>query len=41
MLVRISFVIASIVAAAAHAQNTDGGKPAFREIYQEMVEIDS
>ena len=30
-----------MIAAAAHAQNADVGKAAFREIYQEMVEIDS
>ena len=41
MSVRLTFVAMFLVAASAHAQNAEPGKAAFREIYQEMVEIDS
>jgi acetylornithine deacetylase/succinyl-diaminopimelate desuccinylase-like protein len=41
MPVRMTFVAMFLVAASAHAQNAERGKAAFREIYQEMVEIDS
>ena len=41
MSVRLTFVAMFLVAASVHAQNAEPGKAAFREIYQEMVEIDS
>ena len=42
MIKRIYFFALSLFAfAMAHAQSADAGKAAFREIYQEMVEIDS
>jgi acetylornithine deacetylase/succinyl-diaminopimelate desuccinylase-like protein len=41
MSVRLTFVAMFLAAASAHAQNAEPGKAAFREIYQEMVEIDS
>jgi len=41
MNIRIAFVAMFLVAATSHAQNADTGKSAFREIYQQMVEIDS
>jgi acetylornithine deacetylase/succinyl-diaminopimelate desuccinylase-like protein len=41
MYARIIFVAIFAVSASAQAQSLDAGKAAFREIYQEMVEIDS
>ena len=43
MSVRAAFVAMLVIAASAHAQaaNADAEKAAFREIYQQMVEIDS
>jgi acetylornithine deacetylase/succinyl-diaminopimelate desuccinylase-like protein len=41
MNVRVTLVALLVATASAHAQNADNGKAAFREIYQEMVEIDS
>src|SRR5688572_24660769 len=41
MNVRVTLVALLVAAASAHAQNADNGKAAFREVYQEMVEIDS
>jgi acetylornithine deacetylase/succinyl-diaminopimelate desuccinylase-like protein len=41
MSVRLVFAAAAMIAAAAQAQDADAGKSAFREIYREMVEIDS
>jgi acetylornithine deacetylase/succinyl-diaminopimelate desuccinylase-like protein len=41
MPVRMTFAAMFLVAASAHAQNAEPGNAAFREIYQEMVEIDS
>src|SRR6187549_3153768 len=38
---KIAFVAMFAMAAGAHAQSADVGKAAFREIYREMVEIDS
>ena len=40
MPVRV-MLLAALLIASAHAQSADAGKAAFREIYQEMVEIDS
>jgi len=41
MSVRITFVAMAVFATSAHAQNPGADKAAFREIYREMVEIDS
>jgi acetylornithine deacetylase/succinyl-diaminopimelate desuccinylase-like protein len=41
MSIRKTFVAICLFTASAQAQNVDAGKAAFREIYQEMVEIDS
>jgi len=41
MSLRITFIAMFAITASAHAQNADVGKAAFREIYREMVEIDS
>jgi acetylornithine deacetylase/succinyl-diaminopimelate desuccinylase-like protein len=41
MSMRVPLVAMFVIATSAHAQTTDAGKAAFREIYQEMVEIDS
>ncbi|HEU5138107.1 MAG TPA: M20/M25/M40 family metallo-hydrolase [Steroidobacteraceae bacterium] len=41
MSMKATFVALLLFAATVHAQNADVGKAAFREIYQEMVEIDS
>jgi len=45
MSMRVTLVAIFVISASAHAHaqgaNADGGKAAFREIYQEMVEIDS
>jgi len=41
MLVRICFVAMFLIAASAQAHNAAAEKTAFREIYREMVEIDS
>jgi acetylornithine deacetylase/succinyl-diaminopimelate desuccinylase-like protein len=41
MLVRVLFLSAFLLASDVHAQSADPGKSAFREIYREMVEIDS
>jgi hypothetical protein len=40
MSVKITFVVVGMIA-ASQAQSADTEKPAFREIYREMVEIDS
>jgi len=41
MFMRFHFVALFVISAAAHAQSADVEKAAFREVYQEMVEIDS
>ena len=41
MSMRAAFIAMLMTSAAAHAQTLDHSKAAFREIYQEMVEIDS
>ena len=41
MTMRVAIVAMLVIGASAHAQEVDAGKAAFREIYQEMVEIDS
>ena len=41
MPVRALFLSAFLIASAAQAESADAGKSAFREIYREMVEIDS
>ena len=41
MSLRIAFVAMFVICAPAHAQSADVEKAAFREVYQEMVEIDS
>ena len=41
MSMRITFVAMFLFTSSAHAQHADAEKAAFREIYQEMVEIDS
>src|SRR4030095_12950516 len=41
MTVRVTFVAMSLIVACVHAQNKDAEKAAVREIYREMVEIDS
>ena len=41
MHVKTTFLALFFIAASAHAEDTETGKAAFREIYQEMVEIDS
>ena len=41
MPIRALFLSAFLIASAAQAETADAGKSAFREIYREMVEIDS
>jgi acetylornithine deacetylase/succinyl-diaminopimelate desuccinylase-like protein len=41
MNIRIAFVAMFLVTTTAHAQDSDVARATFREIYQEMVEIDS
>ena len=41
MSLRITFVAIFLWTSSAHAQSAEDGKAAFRQIYQEMVEIDS
>jgi acetylornithine deacetylase/succinyl-diaminopimelate desuccinylase-like protein len=41
MITRITFVAVSLMAGAAHARDVDSDRAAFREIYQQLVEIDS